>query len=139
MAAIFLGVALDFGAGDLAITAIASKIGTMKVQNWEYKTQAKKDEIQDANGVTITASYYDPSTEASFEAVISGSGLADAKAQVLCPPIGTICAVTSTNYTAIAGTNWIVEDAQIKATNTKNKMLSLKLKQYPAITAAAGA
>lgn len=136
---IYNGVAMDFGAGDATITAITNKIGTFKVQSWDYSNKAKKEPVAGADGNTVSVTYYDPTAEASFEYIPSGTGLANAIAQVILPPIGTICTVTSTNYTAIAGTNWIVEDAAIKATNTKNKVISLKLCQYPNITAAAGA
>lgn len=130
---------MDFGAGDLGITAIANQIGTFKLQDWDYKKSADKDEVRDVNGNMQTITYYNPNQEATFSYFISGTGLANALTQTIIPDIGILCVVTSTNYTTIAGTNWIVEDSQLKATNTKNKMVTLKLRRYPGITAVASA
>jgi hypothetical protein len=135
--AIFNGVAMDFGAGDLGITPISGKVGTFTVQDWDWDTTSEKDVVKNASGVTITATYFDPTQTATFNVVISGTGIANAQAQIILPPRGTICAINSSLYPAIAGTNWIIEKAKIKATNTKNKIASFELMQYPAITAAA--
>lgn len=139
MSNVYNGVAMDFGLGDPTITAISTQIGTFKLQDWDVANKAEVDAVKDGTGATVTRTYYDPHREATFTYYVSGTGLANAITQSIIPALGTLATVVSASYAAIAGTNWSVEDSQIKATNTKNKMVTLKLMSFPAITAAASA
>ena len=134
MANKFLGVGVNFGLASTGFTG--SGIGTFKLQDNDHSKKAKTEDIQDENGRTVQRSVFDESEEATFEYIPSGSTTALAVAASTIPDIGTLATVTdTTNYTAIAGTNWIVADVTTKRTNKGALKVTLKLERFPGITA----
>jgi hypothetical protein len=129
------GVALDFGAGDLAFSGTG--IGTLKIQSFDISKKADVESTRDATGVEITRDYYNKIWEATWEGIIFGTGLAAALAQTILPEMGVLATSASTNYSWLNSLVWSVEDSQLKASNTKNKMVTLKLRYNPNITAVA--
>jgi hypothetical protein len=129
------GVALDFGATDLAFSGTG--IGTLKIQSFDISKKADVESVRDATGVEITRDYYNKIWEATWEGVISGTGLANALTQTILPEMGVLATSASTNYSWLNSLIWSVEDSQLKASNTKNKMVTLKLRYNPNITAVA--
>lgn len=143
MSNIYLGAAVNFGTGSTVITDTDNTnttIGTLIIQGVEHGNKAKVEDTQDGNGNTVQRTVYDPMTEATFEAVIKGTGQADAITQTKCPPIGTLLKVADTADAAIASSYWIVADgSSIKRSNKGNAMLSLKLEKFPGITSVTAA
>jgi hypothetical protein len=138
---IYNGVAMVFGNQDVAIGTIASQIGTLSLQNWDYAVGGDTDEVRDPAGNMQTMTHYNPNQRATFRYFVKGSGLANALTQVLVPTKGTIATITSTALASLglAATNWQVMASKANATNTKNIEVTLDLAAYPNITAAAPA
>lgn len=137
MANKFLGVGVNFGVS--ATTLTGTGIGTFKLQSSDHSKKAKIDDIQDGDGRTVQRSVYDEMEEATFEYVVFGTGLADAKAQTTIPDIGIIVAVADSADAAIAASNWLVVDVSKKRSNTGSARVTLKLEKIPGITAVQGA
>lgn len=131
MANVFLGVGVNFGlAGTTAITG--SGIGNFKLQTQEHKKTAEKEVIKDGDGISVQATIFDPSEEATFEYVVSDTTGALAITATTIPGIGTIATVVNaTQYPGIADTHWVVwEDPVIKFSNTSAARVTLHLKRW---------
>ncbi len=128
---VFLGVGVNFGvAGTTAITGTG--IGTFKLQSQEHKKSAEKEIVKDANGISVQATIFDPTQEATFEYVISGAAAADAITASVIPEIGILVTVTNAiQYTPIAATTWFVwEDPICKGSNVTAMRVTLHLKRW---------
>lgn len=97
--------------------------GSFKLQDGDHTVKSETDVIKDANGETVTKTYYDNTEEATFTYVPTGtSGSVNIGGQA----IGTVLTITDT-HSPWAGTNWIVEEFTQKRTNTGAARATVKL------------
>lgn len=145
---LYNGVALDFGASDLAFSSSTPSsnstsglpvAGNLVVSDFDVEKMAQVEVTRDANGNTINRTYYDRQWKATWNGVVKGSGLANALTQSNLPEIGTLCTSSSTNYPWLTGLVFSIEKATVKGSNTKNKVISFELLYTPNITAQASA
>jgi hypothetical protein len=131
MANTFLGVGVNFGvAGTTAITGTG--IGTFKLQTQNHRKSAEKEVIKDGDGIDVQATIYNPTEEAEFEYVPSGSTGAAAITASVIPAIGALVTVANASqYTPIAATTWFVwDDPEIRFSNTGACRVTLRLKRW---------
>jgi hypothetical protein len=133
MANTFLGVSIKFGTSDsTAIPGFAA--GTFVLQDEDHDKDAKVEDVDDADGITVQRTIYNPSEKAKFHFVYKGAS-ASAVATALgsatwFPAIGAIGTVTNAVDAAIAGTNWIIEKVAKKRSNTKAMLVTLDLVRF---------
>lgn len=134
MSNIYRGVGCHWGVGSSTGVLVG------KLQTRDHTRKSDKDTIRDADGVEVSAIYYDPNEEATFEAVVTGSaGVGDATPTM--PANGDVVTITDTKYTQISGsatgTNvWLVDDVSTKSGNTSAMRISLKLSRYSGVVVA---
>lgn len=134
------GTAVNFGfTGTNGIT-ITGLTGLL-LQSADYQKNADVDETRDGDGDVISRVFYNQHEEATLEFVVTGSGLAAAITNTAISTPGTIIDITEClSLPALDQTNWIVEPgAKISGTNTSTKKITLPIKRYAGVTAAAGA
>lgn len=125
---IYKGVGCHWGVSSSTVSTV-----TGKFQSRDHSKKSETDAIKDGDGVTVGKVYFDPTEEASFE-YIPTSVTVNGDLTPTLPAIGDLLTVTDTKYTAIAATNWLVEDVSTKSSNSAAMRVSLKLTKYPQIT-----
>ena len=128
MANIYKGVGVHWGVTSTGATAF----GTMRLQTRDHTRKTESELVKDADGVTVSKVFYDPTAEATFEYVATAAS-GGAAAPTL-PACGDVITVTDAVYTQIAGTNWLCDEVSTKSSNTSAMRVTVKCTQYPAIT-----
>lgn len=140
MAATLNGTAINFAGGVAGTTFTITAVGTLILQDMEHSKEADKEDILDEDGDLTARIHYNFREKATFNYVVKGTGIADAKTQSTIPAIGAIGTVANTtSYTAVAGTNWEVMGVRTRGTNTAALRITLELEKNAGITATAGA
>jgi hypothetical protein len=128
MAAIFNGVGAHWGVSSTTCTAF----GTFKLQSRDHKKKSETEMVKDADGVTVSKIFFDPSQEATFE-YIPTSATATGSVTPTMPAIGDKLTVADTIY-PISASNWLVDEVSTKSSNTSVMKVTVQLSQYPQIT-----
>ena len=125
----FHGVNISWG------TPISSSaFATCIVQSGDADSTADMTPIKNQYGYTVATVQADPKRNATFSMIISNASAAAGDATVTKPNIGDLITVTTTSDSLYAGTNWIVTDVSVKATNTSAAVLDIKAVAFPAVT-----
>ena len=125
---VYHGVSVNFGIGSTVTSA------TGLFQTNDHGTESDNEIIRDGNGNEIEKTFYGFRQTATFDYVAGGTGGPSGTAAVVYPTIGTMVTVADTNYTNIAATNWLVDNVNVKRSNTGAARVSLKMTQYVQIT-----
>lgn len=128
MANIYKGVGCHWG----VTSSTATAFGTMKLQTRDHTLKSESETIKDADGVTVSKVYYDPTQEATFEYV--ATAVSGGVAAPTLPACGDIFTVVDSVYTQIASTAWLVDDVSTKSSNTSAMRVTVKCTRYPSIT-----
>lgn len=128
MANIYKGIGIHWGVSSSGCTAF----GTMKLQTRDHTLKSESETIKDADGVTVSKIYYDPTQECTFEYIPSGAS-GGAVTPTL-PACGDVITVTDSAYTQVASTAWLVDDVSTKSSNTGVMRVTVKCTRYPSIT-----
>lgn len=138
MSNVYNGTAINFGVAGLAMSGTG--VGTFILQDNDHQMKRDLDSVRDATGAEVQHTWYNPTQEATFTYIPSGTGLANAITETTLPDIGTIVTISAcTSYPALVATNWEVTDSKLKRTNTKAAAITLTLRATPGITGATGA
>ncbi len=122
------GVGVNFGIN----TGVSTVTGLFQTRDQSFVSEAET--IKNGIGDTYEKTFYDLHQTATFEFVATGAG-PSGTVPVIIPSVGDIITVTDTIYTQIAGTNWMVDGIDSKGSNTAAVRVTLKLTEYPNITA----
>jgi hypothetical protein len=128
MANVYTGVGIHWGVGSSGITSF----GTFKLQTTDHTKKSKVEEITDGDGNTVGKVYYDLMEEGTFEYI--PTGVSSGSITPTLPNVGDKFTVTDTVYTQLAATNWLVDEVNIKRSNTSAMKVSVKCSKYAAIT-----
>jgi hypothetical protein len=127
----YRGVGLHFGVNSTTAYVVS---GTLRTQSRDHNLKAEKEQVRDGDGTTVGIVYYDPSEEATFEFIPTSSGVSGTlNPSNSLSAIGSMGTVTDSVYTAIAGTNWIVDDVSTKGSNTSALRVTLKLIRFASV------
>lgn len=130
MANIYKGVGVHWGVGSTTCT----QFGTCKIQSRDHQLKSESETIKDAEGVTVTKIYYDPTQEITFEYIPTAAS--GGVVTPTMPDIGTFITMSNdTAYTAIASKVFLVDDVSTKSSNTGVMRVTVKATHYPQIVA----
>ena len=122
------GIAVNFRVA----SAIGSVVGVFQSRDHSY--EADNEMIKSGLGDTVEKTFYDLRETATFEYVASAAGGPTGAAAVTVPTVGDTMTVTDSVYAAIAGTTWLVDNVDVKGSNTTATRVTVKVARYPAIT-----
>ena|ERR1035437_3352882 len=125
---VYHGVNINFGIGS-TITSV-----TGLFQTNDHGIESDNEIIRDGNGNEIEKTFYGFKQTATFDYVATQAGSPTGTATVTYPTIGTMVTVADTNYTNIAGTNWLIDNVDSKRSNTAAVRVTIKMTAYPQIT-----
>jgi hypothetical protein len=124
----YRGVNINFGIGS-TVTSV-----TGLFQTNDHALESDNEIIRDGTGAESEKTYYAFKQTATFEYVATQSGAANGAATVSPPLVGALITVTDTNYPLIAESSWLLDNVDIKRSNTAALRVTLKLTFYPQIT-----
>lgn len=127
MATTYRGVGVCWGVGTTAVSTV-----TGALQTRDHTLRADMDETRNGEGVVVQKTYYNPTEEASFEFVASGTNGGTVTPTL--PAIGSLLTVTDTVYTPISGSAWLVDEVSTAGSNTSAVRITLRMTKYPNIT-----
>lgn len=147
MANIINGTAVNFGFGTAAGITITGISGIL-LQSAEHGTAADVEVTRDGAGAEVSHGWHNEHDEATLEWVISGTGLANALANTIVSNLtpGTIITITAcANMPGLVvdarfsnPTKWEVQPGvRISGSSTTSKKISVPIRRYPGIFAAA--
>ncbi len=119
--ALYHGVAINFGVS----SSLSGLTGVM--QTIDHNVNTSNEEIRNGSGEFVQKTLYGIYEEATFEVVAGGGAGPAGNAAVVFPDPGVIGTVIDTQYTEIAGTNWILDSVSVKGSNTTAKRITCKL------------
>lgn len=124
------GLKVHWACGSSTIT---TGIGTFKLQSRDHSLNADTDMVQDATGYVVNKTYFNHTETATLDYVPTDTGSGGDLTPTI-PALGNILTITDTVYTAIAGTNWMVDGVNTKSSNTSAMRVTLNLTRYGNIT-----
>lgn len=134
------GAAVSWAMPGFTLTP-TTQVGTLIAQGIEHTKNDEPETIKNASGQTATRIWPDPSQDLMFEYFVSGSSLADASnTQCLIPDPGYIVTLAFGTYPALGSSPARCEvqsGTKLSLTNTSARKVSLPLKIWPLVTAAA--
>jgi len=129
---IYKGVGINFGVS----SSVCAQFGTFTLQSRDIGFTSETELIKNSDGNTIAKVYFDQKREGTFEYIPLGAS-GGANAPTL-PAIGDVATVTDSVTPAVAwfatGSNWLVDDVQVKSSNTSATRVTVKMTSYPLIT-----
>lgn len=128
---IYHGVGIIFGASGSVSTLNG------KMQTFDHKLSAESEWIIDELGNKVGKTYYGENETATFTAIATGTS---GSATVTKPTVGTKITVgqiadgAGDTYTAISGSNWLVDNVTVNGSNTSYVRITVELSRSPYIT-----
>lgn len=123
---VYKGVGVNFG-----ISSSVSNV-TGAFQTFDHTFKMETSLLKNGQNQTISKIYSDDSEEATFEYVATGTS--GGSVTIVKPTVSDTLTITDPQYGAISGSNWLVDEVSVKASNNDKKKVSLKLSRYPLIT-----
>lgn len=107
--------------------AISSSFGTNVgiLQSRDHTIKSDIKEVRDQTGEIVAVGYYNINEESTWEFLVTGSA-------ILRP--GDVVTVTDADYTAVTGSNWIVDEWNTKGSIEDYLKGTVKLRKHAAIT-----
>ncbi len=124
----YRGVGCHWGTSSTTSTTI-----TGQVQTRDHDKQAEMEPIKNGDGTTVGKVYYDHNEKCTFNWIPTQATLTGTMNPSL-PAIGDLVTLTDAVYTAVAGTNWIVEKVSTKSANNGAMKIDMELAKFPSIT-----
>jgi hypothetical protein len=119
------GVGVHWGVSSTGIAGL----GTFTLTSNDHGRQAARDSIQDPTGFTVNVTYYDYMESANLSVVITGS-LGSGNVTPSLPEIGDVVTITDSVYTALSGSNWLLDSVSTSRSNTSAMRASYGLTRY---------
>lgn len=129
MANKYHGISVNFGLGP----TITSVVGSFQTN--DHGLEMDNEVIRSGDGTSVEKTFYDYKETATFEYVATAVGGPSGTGTVTTPGVGDLVSVSDSQYPAINHTNWLVDTVDIKRSNTAAVRVTLKMTQYPSITA----
>lgn len=126
----FKGVKIHWGVSSTTTSAF----GTLTLQSRDHSRNADTDIVQDATGFAVNKTFFNYSDTATFEYIPTAAAPGAGNVTPTVPEAGDMVTVVDSVYTQIAGTNWIVDSASTRSSNTSAMRVTVNLTRYPLIT-----
>lgn len=135
------GRAVNFGFVTTTDGITISGLSGVLLQSADQSKAADVEIARNGAGEEVTHGWYNIHDEATLEYVVAGTGLADAIANTVLQSPGTFVNITAcASMPTLVATTWEVQPGcKITKTNTNFAKISIPLKKFTNITAAAGA
>ena len=131
----YIGKAAYWGVGT-GTSVAGTGVATMLIQSAEFTPAATRADIMDEKGGTVGVAFANAVNRLSIEGLVTGTTLADAKAQAAStPPPGTVVTVDDDDDTEIVGEHsgkWFVVEATKRKVNSDMVRMTLQLEQVVA-------
>jgi hypothetical protein len=128
----FLGsVGLTWGLGATAYTVPSA---SMLVQSADTEMTLDKVEARDQRGNVVAIAFYNPHDTATIEYINVSATADNGTASIGYPVQGTLITVGADASDPISGSNWMVDSAMVRRSNTDAVKVQLKLSRYAGVT-----
>ena len=135
--AIVNGTPVNFGfsGGGITITGLNGIL----LQSADHASHADLEEIRNAIGDVVTHIWHNFRDEAQLDYIVTGTSISNAVTNTALQTPGTILSITAcASMPSLVGTHWEVQSgAKIAGSNVNSKKITLPIRQYAGITAAA--
>ncbi len=138
--AVINGTAVNFGftgSGGITVTGLSGIL----LQSADHASHADLEEIRNAAGDVVVHAWHNFRDEAQLDYIVTGTGLANAVTNTVLQTPGTMLNITAcASMPTLVGTHWEVQSgAKIAGSNVNSKKITMPIRQYAGITAAASA
>lgn len=128
---VYHGVKVHWGTTSTGVTTV---IGTFALQGRDHNLGSDADVIQNGNGFALGKTYFNHNEAGTFDYIPYTAATPAGDLTPTIPAVGTMIVVTDTVYTAISGSQWMVDSISTKSSNTAAMRVSLGISRYGGIT-----
>jgi hypothetical protein len=129
----YQGLAISWGLGTTTITVGGVNVGLGQSSDVTMKTEIAV--AKDQRGTTVQRTNFDPTDTGTMEFVFAIAGSYDTgTASITYPTQGTMVVVVAGDASdPLSGSNWIIDEVAVRATNVDAKKVSMKVTRYAGI------